>query len=184
MIGKKITLGIILLLVLSQISMTTVFADEDTNASQTASSSVNYDLTYPGILPDNPLYFLKMAKDNLLSFFIGKPIEKATFILLQSDKQISASKLLLSQNKDTSLIHETTVNSQNYFQAAIDTTVDAKKQGYDIHEIIGILQAASKKHHQIIDEINSNLNSEDQKQFVDVSEKADELMKMTAALKP
>ena len=184
MLEKKFTYVVILLMVFSQVSLAHVFADDGSTASDPASSSTNYDLTYPGILPDNPLYFLKMAKDNVLSFFIGKPLEKATFILMQSDKQISASKLLLNQNKDKSLIHETTVNSQNYFEAAIDTTIDAKKQGYDIHEIIGILQSASKKHHQIIDEINSNLSVSDQKQFVDVSAKADDLMKTTASLKP
>jgi hypothetical protein len=183
MIGKKITLVLILLVVFSQISLTRVFAEE-TNASETAATPTNYDLTYPGILPDNPLYFFKMAKDNLLSFFIGKPLEKTSFILMQSDKQISASKLLINQHKDPSLSHETTVNAQKYFDTAIETTLDAKKQGYDTHEIVGELQADSKKQHQIIDEINSNLSTDDRKQFVDVSKKADELVQTTAALKP
>ena len=55
---------------------------------------VDYQLPYPGMLPDNPLYFLKVFRDNLTSFFINKPLDKAHFDLLQSDKDVEASYLL------------------------------------------------------------------------------------------
>jgi len=180
MIKKNIFI-IVCLFVLSTSSVSVAYAQEPSDLSPTPSS---YDLTYPGLLPDNPLYFLKMARDNLLTFFIGKPVEKASFLLLQSDKQVAASKLLLQQNKDTALVHETVRSSQKYFEEAIRNTIDAKKQGFDTHEIISDLQSASKKHHELIDELNTNLSSDDQKQFDDVSQKADNLVKTAASLKP
>src|SRR5260221_7243175 len=67
--------------------------------SPTATSSptptvVQYDLPYPGILPDNPLYTLKVIRDEVVSFFISDPLKKASFDILQADKRIGASLYL------------------------------------------------------------------------------------------
>jgi hypothetical protein len=37
-------------------------------STSTAILNVQYDLPYTGILPDNPLYFLKALRDNIIGF--------------------------------------------------------------------------------------------------------------------
>ncbi|HSW97310.1 MAG TPA: hypothetical protein VLF89_05800, partial [Candidatus Saccharimonadales bacterium] len=34
---------------------------------------IQYDLPYPGLLPDNPLYSLKVLRDKIVEFFISDP---------------------------------------------------------------------------------------------------------------
>jgi len=42
--------------------------------------NVQYDLPYTGILPDNPLYFLKALRDNIYGMLITDPIKNPTMI--------------------------------------------------------------------------------------------------------
>src|SRR5438105_4293482 len=59
----------------------------------------DYKLPYPGILPDNPLYFIKTARDRLVGFLISDPVRKAEFDVLQADKRIGMGELLVSKKK-------------------------------------------------------------------------------------
>ncbi|MBF8250036.1 MAG: LPXTG-motif cell wall anchor protein, partial [Candidatus Levybacteria bacterium] len=76
------------------------FAKSDLAAAQTATPSsnqeVNYELPYPGLLPDSPLYFLRVTRDKLVSFLISDPLKKAEFDLLQADKRLNAGIYLLN----------------------------------------------------------------------------------------
>src|SRR3989344_4901084 len=81
----------------------TVFAQETdlvmespTPIPATAAAKVNYELVYPGILPDNPLYFIKAGRDRLVAFLINDSLKRAEFNLLTSDKRIYSAKLLLA----------------------------------------------------------------------------------------
>src|ERR1700683_4754974 len=97
---KQITLSVITLFFAVYIQLTTAYAQEaSTSAIAPSPSSVDYQLPYPGMLPDNPLYFLKVFRDTLTSFFINKPLDKANFDLLQSDKNVEASYLLVTQEQ-------------------------------------------------------------------------------------
>ena len=73
------------------------FAGFQKTSAQDASSSgkiiqIQYELPYPGILPDNPLYFLKAIRDNVLGFFITDPLKKADYSLLMADKRLQSAK--------------------------------------------------------------------------------------------
>lgn len=46
------------------------------NVISTKSASVDYKLTWPGILPDQPLYKLKVLRDKIISKLIFDPIKK------------------------------------------------------------------------------------------------------------
>ena len=49
-----------------------------TEAQEEITESVNYQLPYPGrILPDHPLYFLKMIRDRIWLFFTTNSLKKA-----------------------------------------------------------------------------------------------------------
>lgn len=144
---------------------------------------VPYDLSYPGLLPDHPLYPLKMVRDNLMTMLIGKPLDKASFLLLQSDKHVLASKLLLQKN-DIELAYESFVNAQKYFDEAVSCVREAKKEGMSTHDAINKLQTASKKHHQIVHEMKSELNGINDEKFQEIDKKAETNIKISTSLKP
>src|SRR5580692_5886046 len=95
---KQTALSIVVFFIAVYISLASAYAQVASSSSQQiAPSQVDYQLPYPGLLPDNPLYFLKMIRDNLTAFFIGKPLDKAQFDLLQSDKDVQSGYLLVTQ---------------------------------------------------------------------------------------
>ncbi len=113
---------------------------------------VQYDLPYPGILPDSPLYFLKALRDNLIGFFISDPFKKADYDLLMADKRLGAAKLLLDSGK-TSLAITTLSKSGNYFDQAIQKAAEAKSRGQNADPIISRLITAAIKHQEVISQM-------------------------------
>lgn len=76
------------------------FAQEATPLTPNASPpSVEYALPYPGILPDHPLYFLKVIRDRILTFLITNPVRKVEFHILMADKQLNMGIFLLEKGK-------------------------------------------------------------------------------------
>ena len=101
------------------------------SATITASPTpeIQYVLPYPGILPDNPLYALKAARDRVVSFFISDPLKKAEFDLLQADKRVQAGLFLLHKdNPDVPLAITTISKGQNYLDEAIVALAAVKQQ--------------------------------------------------------
>lgn len=146
---KQITLSVIVFLIAVYIPFATAaYAQVASSSSQT---QIDYQLPYPGMLPDNPLYFLKTIRDNLTSFFLSKPLDKVQFDLLQSDKYAQASYLLITQQAgETDLANTTFSQGQDYFFQAIDQAVSAKKQGYSISDLSEKLDLSNQKHEQIL----------------------------------
>lgn len=141
---KKLLFVILILFLFSSKS---VFA-------QTASLSgnikhVEYDLPYPGILPDSPLYFLKVVRDNLLGFVITEPLKKADYDLLMADKRLTSASALIDK-KNYPLAITTLSKAGNYFDKAIQNAATAKGEGKDASEILNKLWVSSQKHQEII----------------------------------
>lgn len=86
------------------------------NSSPTpqASVSADYNLPYPGILPDHPLYKLKVLRDKVTTFLIRDPIKKAEYHLLLADKRIYMSRLLVDKGK-IALAKETALKGENEY---------------------------------------------------------------------
>lgn len=127
--------------------------------AQTASSSapmhVEYDLPYPGLLPDNPLYYLKAIRDNILKFIISDPLKKSEFDLLQADKRLVSAQALFSKGKKELSI-TTLSKSGNYFDDAISNVQKAKKQGEEVRQLINKLLISSQKHQEVIAQMEEN----------------------------
>lgn len=122
--------------------------------------SVEYELPYPGILPDNPLYFLKAIRDRLITLVIADPLKMADFSLLQADKRLNAGVYLIKKDKDKYQLAESTVSKgENYFEKAIEKTKEAKRQGKDIKDMSRRLFNASKKHQEVILDLTKNADS-------------------------
>lgn len=147
---KLIILFFLFLLVF--FSLPKAFAQDVASESSTLNLNIEYTLPYPGLLPDNPLYYLKAIRDNVLKFLISDPLKKAQFDLLQADKRLVSSKLLLEKGK-TNLSITTLSKSGNYFDDAIANIEKAKRQGEDADPILSTLLTASKKHQQVIMEM-------------------------------
>lgn len=147
----------ILISILFFTSFKTSFGQETTPTPKV--SSVQYDLPYPGILPDNPLYFLKAIRDNLLGIFITDPLKKADFTLLQSDKRLAASKILF-ESKKFDLAITTLSKSGNYFHQSVNKAADAKRAGQDANPILERLLVASKKHQEVIFQMEQKADDE------------------------
>ena len=130
-----------------------------------AENKVVYDLPYPGILPDHPLYFLKMIRDQLNLFFTRDYQKKATVYLLYSDKRVAASVLLLEKGKEK-LALDTLAKGEKYFFKIPFLIEQAKKQGQSFpKEVIEKIKTANEKHGEVIDDFFKKV-SEDQNSYL------------------
>ena len=60
---------------------------------------IDYQLPYPGILPDNPLYVFKEMRDSIQVMMAGSPLEKAKAQLQIADKNMAAAVELSAKGK-------------------------------------------------------------------------------------
>jgi hypothetical protein len=119
--------------------------------AQTVPQSVDYTLPYPGLLPDNPLYKIKVFRDWFVSIMIKDPLKRASFDLLQADKRLAASQdLLQEKNPSETLILETVSKAENYFYASMHQVSVSKQQGADISDIVQTLTKSNAKHLEIV----------------------------------
>lgn len=148
---KKILLLILFLSLFSFSAVQMSFAQESPSPSPLSSPSIDYPLPYPGILPDNPLYFIKTLRDRIVSFFISDPLKKAQFDLLMSDVRLNSASYLFAKGESKYSLAETTESKgENYFYNALQMVQSAKQQGADVGDITSKLITAAKKHQEVI----------------------------------
>lgn len=111
--------------------------------------TVEYQLPYPGLLPDSAFYSLKALRDKIVGFLISDPIKKAEFKLLAADKRLNAGAYLFEKSK-YDLALSTISKGENYFEEAINKVKEAKKQGRDTTDILIILSISVKKHREVL----------------------------------
>lgn len=133
------------------------FAEESSASSAEPSPSmeatpVAYVLPYPGLLPGNPLYYLKVARDKIIDFFITDPDRKAKFYLLQADKHLEGGILLWNQKRyeDSELMIS---KGENYLDMSLGKTLVAKEAGENTDEILMNLTLSSMKHQEVIKDL-------------------------------
>ncbi len=182
MFRKKIALALTIFL-LSPVMVTSVFAQYANPTKIPSPKSVDYQLSYPGLLPDHPLYFLKTARDRIMSFFISKPLEKAEFNLLQADKRVQASYTLFKKGeREIDLSQSTFSKSANYFEESLNNTYDAKSQGMETSEFTKKLENSNKKHQQILMDITTAQNGKYKKKFATEHERLEQFEKRVKGL--
>lgn len=148
-----------------------------------ASLNVQYTLPYTGILPDNPLYFLKALRDNVWNLFITDPLEKANYDLLMADKRVGAASALLDKG-EVDLAITTLSKSGNYFYLAIQQASLAKKQGEDVGDILSRLENASLKHQQVIFTMEEKTHGSARLVLQVSQQRAEQFQKSVEQLKP
>ncbi len=172
----KYIISCLLIIFISQTATTSVSAEE------VSSNSAAYDEVYTGLLPDHPLYFLKVTRDNLVSFFKGKPLEKADFALLQADKQFAATHILITQKNDPELASGTLASGQQHLEDAITQAKAAQKEGMNIKELSERINKATKRHSLALKELEQSLRSQDQEKYNQAKQRAEQISSLSAAL--
>ena len=105
---------------------------------------MEYNLPYPGILPDSPLYIFKVARDNLFELILLDPKQKAFYLLLMADKRLSAGFILINNGK-TDLGVTTITQGQQDYTRAVDLAVKNKDAN-----LLSKLAVAGAKHEEVI----------------------------------
>lgn len=86
-------------------------------AGKVIAQGVDYYLPYPGILPDHPLYWLKMVRDRVGLVLTTGETAKAEKLLLYADKRLGAAWALIEGNKVT-LGASTLTKAEKYLEEA------------------------------------------------------------------
>lgn len=124
------------------------FAQE---VSPTPTPKVDYQLPYPGILPDSPLYFIKAARDRIVKFLISDPLKKGEYNLLQADKRLNSGVYLFKKGKSKYELTQSTISKgENYFGQALEKAREAKRQGKDAADLLRRLKESSRKHQEVL----------------------------------
>jgi hypothetical protein len=116
--------------------------EEDTQVA----SAVEYILPYPGILPDHPLFTLKMLRDWIIERLITDPLRKSEFYILQSDKRMAMAIAFMEKSKPEGAV-ATTVDAQSFMAKAVAEATGYKQTGIAIPgHIIDRFERAIAKH--------------------------------------
>jgi len=149
-------LVVIILSVTFLISLQSAYAEDSLSPTASPNPTVDYFLPYPGILPDNPLYFMKALRDKVVSFFISNPLKKAEFNLLMADVRLNSAQYLFAKGENKYSLAETTISKgENYFYNSLIMVNEAKQQGMPINDFASKLKVASRKHQQVIRELEN-----------------------------
>lgn len=128
---------------------------------------VNYELPYPGMLPDNPFYFLKVIRDGIVKMLINDNLKRARFSLESGEKRMYAAKLLVEKNKDE-LAVETISKSNNYLNDAVKAIgiyINANPKSTDAKQFLHQFDTAVLKHMEIAGEIKDKVDKKYQSSF-------------------
>jgi len=177
---KKVIFGFFILLLLSALALpisssaqvskispvealpsVTITADDISNnndvQASTEAAKVDYILPFPGILPDNPLYFLKAIRDRIVGFLISDSQKKAEFDLLTSDKRINAALTLAMRGKDE-IAMSTLSKSNNYMDLVIASLRKSQASGKNIDTVLHNLRNSIKKHQEVVLDIKKDID--------------------------
>ncbi len=162
----------ILLLLIGSVAQT-IYAQEDGSSAAglvtPTARHLDYALVYPGILPNNPLYPIKMIRDKIVLFLITDPVKRAAFNLLQADKRLAAGILLLQEDKKNEALAITTIEKgENYFHEAMNQAFQIKREGRDVKGFIQKLDSALEKHTQDITGLKKDVSNKGVRRINDI----------------
>lgn len=166
---KKLILSFLLLylfFVVSKNSYAQESAEIPTPTTQANSPTiVKYDLAYPGMLPDSPFYKLKVLRDKITLALIVDPLKKIDYLLLQTDKGILATAMLIDKN-EISLAETTALKAENNYTLLTYELGKLPKKPNDI--FFNKLKTASLKHQDVLQSLIKRVPQNKQKVFEQV----------------
>ncbi len=151
----------------------TVMVENNNSTSTTAGVSqtgdqqqpVEYALPYPGMLPDNPLYFLKQVRDWIMEKIIADPVRKIEFYVLESDKDINASVFLNAKNEKALGVKSMMLASKN-MKMAVQLATMYSSQGQTIPGyVIDQLGKSLSKHEEVLTDLIGKVGAGDKASY-------------------
>ncbi len=112
--------------------------------------NVKYELPYPGILPEHPLYIFKMMRDKMWEFLISDLEKKVYFEILMSDKRAAASKVLIEEKNNLDLGISTFTKAYKYLEKTPPIVKALRERNFNTNNIIDKLEGASEKHASLV----------------------------------
>lgn len=110
---------------------------------------VEYNLPYPGILPDHPLFLLKKIRDKVLELTTRDSLKKAELYLVFSDKRVAMALSLAKSGKEKMTVTAYS-EAEEYFAKIPPLLAESKKQGVSASsEFILKLKLSNAKHREI-----------------------------------
>lgn len=129
-------------------------------SAEVTSVKIDYYLPYPGLLPDSPVYKLKMVRDWVKLTFSFGDLKKSQIELLYADKRIGAAQVLLDGGK-TRLAASTASKAEKYLESSVNRTVSLIQKGQDVKSMLLTLSKATAKHIEILQEMIIKTPGED-----------------------
>ena len=115
---------------------------------------IDYYLPYAGsVLPDNPLWVLKVARDRLWLAITPGLAKKSELNLLFADKRLQAARILFEEGKND-LAYSTLAKSCKYLEISSGLEQQARDGGENTLDLAETIANASLKHRQVIREIS------------------------------
>ena len=112
-------------------------------------SPSNYYLAYPGILPDHPLYWLKMMRDRVRLILTRDPLQRSRLMLLYADKRIGAAQALAQGNK-LGLAVSTATKAEDYLLQSSKELVQLDTNQEGVRDQWETMGRAVLKHREIL----------------------------------
>lgn len=127
--------------------------------------AVDYSLAWPGILPDNKIYKLKVLRNKIIYRMIMNPVKKVEFDLLMADKTIYAGKLLVDKG-EIALAKDTALKGENYYSMLVQDYNHALLKGKKIPIVLDKkITLAAIKHQEFFADLESKVREEDKETF-------------------
>lgn len=127
--------------------------DASSSAEQIPHEVLDYELPYPGILPDHPLYSLKLFRDRLLDFLIRDGNKRIEYNLLMADKRLNMGVSLV-EKQQYDLAEETVSKGEKYLVKAVDGLYKSRDEGRDMaSDLSKKLLLSIQKHRVVVDEL-------------------------------
>lgn len=133
--------------------------------ASTQSAIIKYDLAYPGILPNNPLYKLKVIRDRITAALITDPYKKVDFYLLQTDKGILATAMLIDKNKIDLALQTALKAEHNYTLLTQQLYKFRQKPNVDFFKK---LKTAALKHQEVLNSLVKRVPENEKQTFKNV----------------
>lgn len=115
-------------------------------------TQINYQMPFPGkILPDNPLWVFKAARDRVWYLLTPNHQKKAELALLFADKRLEASRELFEKRKPDIAL-STLSKGEKYLEISFQEQLEASGEGMDTGSFLIKLANSALKHRQVLEE--------------------------------
>lgn len=150
---KNICIYAFLIFLLSSIGLTSSVYAADVGVKE---ASIEYALPFPGMLPNNPLYFIKSFRDMLIEKLISSDVKKAEFYILQADKRLQMS-VALSSGDNKQMAETMRSDAFTYREKSFEILrVAIGNKSVVPRYVVEKLLVSSKKHKEVLMGMNTD----------------------------